>query len=63
MTEVISEWIAKAASDFATAVRENSVLLEPNYDDVCFHAQQCVEKLLKALLVADGIQPPEPTTW
>ena len=59
MTEVITEWIAKAEGDFATATRENSVVMEPNCDDVCFHAQQCIEKLLKALLVADGIQPPK----
>ncbi len=27
----------------------------PNYDAVCFHAQQCVEKYLKALLQEYGI--------
>jgi HEPN domain-containing protein len=27
---------------------------DPNYDAVCFHAQQCVEKLLKAALTETG---------
>jgi HEPN domain-containing protein len=27
----------------------------PNYDAVCFHAQQCAEKYLKALLQEEGI--------
>ena len=27
---------------------------EPNYDAACFHAQQCVEKYLKALLQEGG---------
>ena len=30
----------------------------PNYDAVCFHAQQCIEKLLKAILIAEGKMPP-----
>ena len=31
---------------------------EPNLDAVCFHAQQCAEKLLKGLLVLKGEEPP-----
>jgi len=46
----ISEWIVKAEGDYATALRENRVRGTPNYDAVCFHAQQCGEKYLKALL-------------
>ena len=26
----------------------------PNYDDVCFHCQQCAEKLMKAVLTERG---------
>ncbi|MEL6262202.1 MAG: HEPN domain-containing protein [Cyanobacteria bacterium J06626_6] len=37
-------------SDFATAQRELDVTKNANYDAVCFHAQQCVEKYLKANL-------------
>ncbi|MDO8632400.1 MAG: HEPN domain-containing protein, partial [Phycisphaerales bacterium] len=31
---------------------------ETAYDAVCFHAQQCVEKLLKAVLVLRNVDPP-----
>ncbi len=44
------EWIQKAEGDFATASREIRVRKFPNYDAVCFHAQQCAEKYLKAML-------------
>ena len=44
------EWIEKAEGDFATAGRESRVRKAPNYDAVCFHAQQCAEKYLKAVL-------------
>ncbi len=30
----------------------------PSFDGICFHAQQCVEKLMKALLIHLGIDPP-----
>jgi len=53
----ISEWIAKAEGDYAVALREYRVRRNPNYDDVCFHAQQCIEKYLKAALVSKGRTP------
>lgn len=34
----------------ATARRELRARTSPNYDAACFHAQQCAEKYLKALL-------------
>jgi HEPN domain-containing protein len=40
----------KAEGDVATANRKIRVRKSPNFDAVCFHAQQCVEKYLKALL-------------
>jgi HEPN domain-containing protein len=46
----ISEWIAKAEGDYTTALREYRARKSPNYDAACFHAQQCVEKYLKAFL-------------
>jgi HEPN domain-containing protein len=49
MNEVVEEWIAKAEGDFRTASRELVVVDRPNYDAVCFHAQQCIEKLMKAV--------------
>lgn len=56
MTHPISDWIRKAESDWATMLRESAVIDEPSYDAVCFHAQQCAEKYLKARLVMAGIE-------
>ena len=53
MNEVVKEWVDKAESDFLTASREFAAD-KPNYDAVCFHAQQCVEKYMKALLIIKG---------
>jgi HEPN domain-containing protein len=50
MKLLTSEWVLKADADFATASREIRVRKSPNYDAVCFHAQQCAEKYLKAVL-------------
>jgi HEPN domain-containing protein len=50
MKPLTREWIDKAEGDFATARREIRIRKAPNYDAVCFHAQQCVEKYLKARL-------------
>ena len=44
------EWVAKAEADFATMQRECQAVENPNYDGICFHAQQCAEKYLKARL-------------
>jgi HEPN domain-containing protein len=50
MNVLTTEWIEKAEGDFFTATREIRVRTHPNYDTVCFHAQQCAEKYLKAFL-------------
>jgi len=50
------EWVDKADADLDTAKREATVVESPNYDAVCFHAQQCAEKYLKAVLVEVGYQ-------
>jgi HEPN domain-containing protein len=50
MKPLTSEWVAKAEGDFATMEREALVTESPNYEGVCFHAQQCAEKYLKARL-------------
>ena len=52
-------WLAKAVGDLQVAERELAVLQRPNFDAVCFHAQQAAEKLLKAALVARGVHPPK----
>lgn len=50
MKPMTAEWAAKGEGDFATMHREGRVIDSPNYDAVCLHAQQCVEKYLKARL-------------
>lgn len=59
MNPLTQEWIDKAEGDFRTATREIKVTQDPSYDGVCFHAQQCVEKYLKANLQAAGIAFPK----
>ena len=41
MNPKTQEWIDKAEGDWATMIREYRVRKNPNYDAVCFHAQQC----------------------
>lgn len=53
-----AEWVEKAEGDFHTATREAAAADFPNFDAVCFHAQQCAEKYLKALLVESGVRFP-----
>ena len=52
---VVKEWMAKAENDLKSAAYLLKVKDCPT-DTVCFHAQQCVEKYLKALLVARGLE-------
>ncbi len=59
MSNVLREWIEKAMGDFRTATRELAAVSEPNYDAVCFHSQQCIEKLLKAALIKASVRPPK----
>jgi HEPN domain-containing protein len=59
MNELTTEWIAKAEGDYATATRELRARRSPNYDAVCFHAQQAAEKYLKAFLQEHRIDFPK----
>lgn len=54
MKPATREWVEKAEGDFATAGRELRARKAPNFDAACFHAQQCAEKYLKALLQENG---------
>jgi len=47
--EIVSNWIKKAESDLKTA-KDEIQTQEPCTDTICFHAQQCAEKYLKAFL-------------
>ncbi|MHB8336548.1 MAG: HEPN domain-containing protein [Ignavibacteriaceae bacterium] len=56
MTDLVNEWTNKATADYHTALREIKVKNNPNWDGVCFHCQQAIEKLLKALLQKNKIK-------
>ena len=56
MKPIINEWIVKAEGDFYTLAREAQVKKNVNYDGICFHVQQCVEKYLKARLCEASIE-------
>ena len=58
MNGTVKEWVQKAEGDYTTAARELRASESPNYDAACFHAEQCVEKLIKALLIHLGVTPP-----
>jgi len=52
MNPLVEEWVRKACADLQTAKREARVRQDPNFDAVFFHAQQAMEKLLKARLAS-----------
>ena len=55
---LVKEWLDKSQEDLEAAL----ILLNSGKgleDIVCFHAQQAVEKLLKAFLISKGISPPK----
>ena len=53
------EWVDKAEGDFHSALRELRARKNPDYDSACFHAQQCAEKYLKAVLVRHQVEFPK----
>jgi HEPN domain-containing protein len=52
------EWIDYAEENFRVALRENRHVKYPAHMTVCFNAQQCVEKYLKAFLMQHEIRIP-----
>jgi HEPN domain-containing protein len=48
---VVREWIEKAEHDLTLAAHALKLKEKCPGDLVCFHAQQCIEKYLKSLLV------------
>ena len=55
MDLMLKEWVEKAEEDYIVALREYRAHGRPAYNAVCFHAQQCMEKYLKAVLVKNHI--------
>ena len=57
MKETIQEWLDKAEEDWQAL--QILINVQPTLANViCFHAQQCAEKLMKGLLVKYCVQPP-----
>lgn len=54
MQPLTAEWVEKAEGDYLTLMREMRARKKHNYDGACFHAQQCAEKYMKALLQESG---------
>ena len=57
--KIAQEWIGKAENDLTNAVNTLKMGKRGPTDTVCFHAQQCVEKYLKATLVWKRIDFPK----
>jgi HEPN domain-containing protein len=58
VAEVVRAWLAKADNDLRSAELLSAVGDDGPPDVVAYHAQQCVEKCLKALLVSTGVDYP-----
>ncbi len=59
MMPLTKRWLNKAAEDFWVMRREFRNTEDPAYNAICFHAQQCVEKLLKGFLQENDIHFPK----
>jgi len=56
MKPITAEWVGKAEGDATQMEREGRARKNPVLDGICFHAQQCAEKYLKARLCEGGIE-------
>ncbi len=56
--DLVRAWVLKAEHDLLN-IENNLAAREIPWDTVGFHAQQCVEKYLKALLISRQIDPPK----
>lgn len=56
---VVGEWVVKAENDLVNAAHTLKLGKACPTDTVCFHAEQCVEKYVKALLVLQGVDFPK----
>lgn len=56
---VARDWVSKAENDLKNAAQVLKLGSSCPTDTVCFHAQQCVEKYMKAVLVLKRIDFPK----
>lgn len=59
MLKIIQQWIERAEEDLCNAEHTLTLKKDCPVGTVCFHAEQCVEKYLKALLVSQRIDFPK----
>ena len=57
--QVVHEWVVKAENDLKNATHTLTLGAECPTDTVCFHAQQCIEKSIKAYLTSRSIDFPK----
>jgi len=57
--DIVREWIKLARADLGNAENTFRLELDPTYTTVCFHAQQGIEKMIKAALVYHDIDFPK----
>jgi HEPN domain-containing protein len=55
--ELVREWIRLGDHDLREAQRASAEPDDPAFEIACFHAQQAVEKYLKAFLCSRSIIP------
>lgn len=55
----VRQWVEKAEHDLRNAEHTLTLKEDCPSDTVCFHAQQCVEKYLKALLLVYSVDFPK----
>lgn len=59
VTQLIRQWVEKAEEDLLTGEHTLTLGERCPFATVCFHAQQCIEKYIKALLVSLTIDFPK----
>ncbi len=57
--EVLRQWVQKAENDLLNAAQVLKLAKRIPVDTVCYHAQQCVEKYVKALLINRDLDFPK----
>jgi HEPN domain-containing protein len=57
--EEVTEWTARAETDYKAAIDLARRRKDPLPEAVCFHCQQCAEKYLKAFLISREVSFPK----
>lgn len=57
--DIVLQWITLAKADLENAENTFRMEMDSTFTTICFHAQQCVEKLAKALLIFHKVDFPK----